>query len=516
MSAIPGLDGIGNSLLELVCPHDWQEGTRMRSHFPFAGKPGNFSLPVPRPLLALLAVFCVAVVLSGCGGSSSQTVQPGATTVVVMASSTANDALVALPLTLQSLTLKSQSGNTVTVFSTPIGAEYIHLNGNPQPLVTTSIPQDTYVSAFAVFGGASPTCVGLHLVNSALISGSTPVVTVNLPQPIQVTGTAMAIDLDLDVSQSFQFAGGCTLGVSAPLNPTFTLTTMDIAAQPTNSTNGRSVGMDGVITAVNAANGTFTANGLGQPAGPGAVWQASINGSTVFSGVNNLSGLSAGLPVDMDISLQPDGSLLATRVAVIDTNTANVDILNGEVLYQGDRPSSLLALSNLAAGAVSENFASVGYAQAASQISSQFPNVKNLPFPAVFQAASATLGQNLLVAANISSAAEFSTNSFPATTVELVPQTINGTVTAVSASGGFTVYTVTLAPYDLFPILAAANAGQSGVPTAPNTVQVYADSSTAVLTPVSTGSVFRFYGLVFNDNGTLRMDCAQIAAGVAE
>lgn len=491
----------------------------MRSHFPFAGKPSDFSLHVSRTLLALPSVFCAAVVLSGCGGSSNQTVQPGATTVVVMASSTANDELVALPLTLQSLMLKSQNGNTVTVFSTPIGAEYIHLNGNPQPLVTASIPQDTYVSAFAVFGGASPTCVGLHLVNSNLISpGTTPVVTVNLPQPIQVTGTAMAFDLDLDVSQSFQFAGGCTFGTSAPLNPTFTLTTMNIAAQPTNSTNGRAVGMDGVVTAVNAANGTFIANGLNQlqSAGPGAVWQISTNGSTAFSGVNNLSGLSAGLPVDMDFSLQPDGGLLATRIAVIDTNAGNLDILNGEVLYQGERPSSLLALSNQAAGAVAENFAAVGYAQAASQISTQFPNVKNLPFPAVFQAASATLGQNLLVAANISSAAEFSTNSFPATTVELVPQTINGTVTAVSASGGFTVYTVTLAPYDLFPILAAANAGQSGLPTAPNTVQVYADSSTAVLTPVSTGSVFRFYGLVFNDNGTLRMDCAQIAAGVAE
>ena len=117
----------------------------MRSHFPFAGKQSDFSLHVSRTLLALPSVFCAAVVLSGCGGSSNQTVQPGATTVVVMASSTANDELVALPLTLQSLMLKSQNGNTVTVFSTPIGAEYIHLNGNPQPLVTASIPQDTYV-----------------------------------------------------------------------------------------------------------------------------------------------------------------------------------------------------------------------------------------------------------------------------------------------------------------------------------------------------------------------------------
>ncbi len=30
------------------------------------------------------------------------------------------------------------------------------------------------------------------------------------------------------------------------------------------------------------------------------------------------------------------------------------------------------------------------------------------------------------------------------------------------------------------------------------------------------GGVARFYGLVFNDNGTLRMDCAQIDDGVAE
>ena len=486
----------------------------MPIHFPFAGKPSQFS----RRFVALLAVVCAAGILTGCGGSSSQTIQPGATTVVVMASSTANDQLVALPLTLQSLMLKSQSGNTVTVFSTPISAEYIHMNGNPQPLVTASIPQDTYVSAFAVLVGAAPTCVGLHLVNSSLISpGTTPVVTVNLPQPIQVTGTAMAINLDLQVSQSFQYAGGCTLGTSAPLNPTFTLTAMGIAAQPTNSTNGRAVGMDGVITAVNAANGTFTANGLNQQSGgPPPVWQITTNGSTAYYGVKSLSGLSAGLPVDMDVSIQPDSSLLATRIAVPEANSTNLDILNGEVLNLGNPPSTLLALSNQASGAVASNFQAVGYAQAASQISTQFPNVKNLPFPAVFQAATATPGQNLLVAANISSSAAFSSNSFPATAVELVPQTINGTVTAVSASGGFTVYTVTLAPYDVFPILAAANAGQSVVLSAPNTVQVYADSSTAVLAPVSTGSVFRFYGLVFNDNGTLRMDCAQISAGVAE
>jgi hypothetical protein len=101
--------------------------------------------------------------------------------------------------------------------------------------------------------------------------------------------------------------------------------------------------------------------------------------------------------------------------------------------------------------------------------------------------------------------------------MRLVPQTINGTVSAVSTNGGFTVYTVTLAPYDLLPVLAA----QAGLPTQltnPNTVLVYADSNTQMLNAnsVSVGGVFRFYGLVFNDSGTLRMDCAQINDGVEQ
>jgi hypothetical protein len=99
----------------------------------------------------------------------------------------------------------------------------------------------------------------------------------------------------------------------------------------------------------------------------------------------------------------------------------------------------------------------------------------------------------------------------------LRPQTINGTVSAISSEGGFTTYTVTLAPYDLFPQF-AVQPGQTTLLTNPNTVVVYADSNTQMLnkSSLAAGSIFRFYGLVFNDNGTLRMDCAQINDGVPE
>jgi hypothetical protein len=101
--------------------------------------------------------------------------------------------------------------------------------------------------------------------------------------------------------------------------------------------------------------------------------------------------------------------------------------------------------------------------------------------------------------------------------VILLPQTLNGTVTAVSNDGGFATYTISLAPFDLFADL-AVQAGQTSLLQNPNTVVVYVDSGVQMLnsTPLAVGNTLRFYGLVFNDNGILKMDCAQITDGVAQ
>jgi hypothetical protein len=98
-----------------------------------------------------------------------------------------------------------------------------------------------------------------------------------------------------------------------------------------------------------------------------------------------------------------------------------------------------------------------------------------------------------------------------------VPQTINGTVTAVGSEGSFTTYTVSLAAYDLIPAL-AVQPGQTTATTNPSTVVVYVDSNTQQLNTKqpTVGDVFRFNGLIFNDSGTLRLDCAQVNDGVPE
>jgi hypothetical protein len=68
-----------------------------------------------------------------------------------------------------------------------------------------------------------------------------------------------------------------------------------------------------------------------------------------------------------------------------------------------------------------------------------------------------------------------------ANTITLVPQTVNGTVSGVGISGDFSVYTVSLAPYDLLSLL-ATQPGQTTLLTSPGVIEVYVDTNTATLT----------------------------------
>ena len=147
------------------------------------------------------------------------------------------------------------------------------------------------------------------------------------------------------------------------------------------------------------------------------------------------------------------------------------------------------------------------------QITGHFTNLQSLPFVPSFNAANMVAGQNVDVTAGVLTLG--GSTYTPANTITLIPQTINGTVQSISTSGGFTLYTVSLASYDLFPQLAVQQ-GQITVLDNPSEVQVYVDSHTQTLNtqPLAVGTTLRFYGLVFNDSGTLRMDCGRVNDGV--
>lgn len=477
-------------------------------------------------LVSILSITLATAFTAGCGGSagggSGRTLN-GNTNVVVLVSSTANDELAAFQLTVESLTLTSQSGEQVSVLSSPVGDEFIHLNGRVEPLATVSIPQGIYVSATATYSSSYPFCAGQapgENFQDQLTGG--PSATVNLPSPITVTGTAMGLVLNLQVAS---YPGACPTPaqyvLAPPVTAAFNLIPMTFAAKPTNSSNGMALGLEGSISSVDANGAGLIVNALANsaevPSPPS--WHAILSSTTVFQGVTGASQLAAGLPVDMDLAIQPDGSLLATRVAVISSDTTTLTLLAG---YPLDVASSVPVTSIF--GTAQEGYLHAGefgpgpvnFGNATFQISGEFTNLASLPFTADFNAANMVTGQNLTLTTQATSFAGGPAYT-PITTMTLMPQTINGTVSAVSTSGGFTSYTVTLASYDLFPQFAVQPA-QTTLLTNPDTVVVYADSNTQMLNSgsVSVGGVFRFYGLVLNDNGTLRMDCAQVNNGVPE
>jgi hypothetical protein len=445
--------------------------------------------------------------------------------VTVLVTGTANDQLTAFDIGFQNITLTSQSGKTVTLLSASnsIGAEFMHINGTAEPLVTASIPQGVYTSASITFAGSQFTCTALGPVqgqqslSSATYQYSGPfpaIANVTFSTPLTISGDSAYLLLDLLVSQSATI-GNC-LNVDGfygfSITPNFSLSPLTVSSSQTNTVNGKVLGVDGEITAIASGSTGFT---LSIPNVDGArPVSVTSDSNTVYQNISDFSALRAGMFVDMDGDIEPNGSVLATRVAVEDPSAG--DVLRGPLIEVASSVSIVNIYAQDWQGKDVAGFGGAGsfpfnYSGALFQISGQFTNLDSLPFVPSFSAANMVTGQEAYI-----SAASMADTGYPtATTITLMPQTIDGTVTASSTAGDFTDYTVSLASYDLFPML-ASQPSQTAIENNPSQVEVYVDSNTQQLNTqaLASGGTFRFYGLVFNDDGTLRMDCAQVNDGV--
>jgi hypothetical protein len=478
-------------------------------------------------------VALVAAFTTGCGGSPqpSTPVLSGNTAVTVLLSSTANDQLSQFDIGFNSITLTSKAGKTVNLFTTSQSPEFIHLNGKVEPLLTVSVPQDIYISATASIGPTSFTCSAFDssqntLNTSTYAYGYVPAaqVTVNVPTPITITGNAMGLSLNMLVSQSASFPSTCYYDDGIPtysINPTFNVTPVAFSpsvAEPL---------LDGQIASVNTTDNSFTialAGGEMSSAndfsGNGQTLSVNTDESTVYQGISGFSSLTVGTFVDMDAAIQADGSQLATRIAVEDTDTNNLSVSTGLLLQVAASQPSLYSFGRqdqgyLRASGQAGDLMPYSFGSAVFQISGRLTNLQDLPFVPSFDAANMFDGQNVYITTHATTL-QGGPTYFPATTITLIPQTINGTINGISSDGSFTTYDVALATYDLIPDL-AVQPGQTTVLTNPSNVVVYVDSNTQMLNsqPLAVGSVARFSGMLFNDSGTARMDCSQVNDGVA-
>lgn len=479
-----------------------------------------------------LSISTLAVVsMAGCGGHSTTPIAPeGNTTVTVLLSSTANDRLTRYELDFQDLTLTSQAGKTVSLLTTAQNApskyisEFMHLNGATSTLLTASVPDDTYTSASLTVGGASITCIAVNqsdnsLTTSIFAYGQTPQsqVTVNLPAPIVVSGDTMNLSMQLDGLKSYTLDNclGGSPSDTYSITPTFNLTAADLSSSPTNYLNGKETNVLGQVSAV-SSTGFSVALGYSYASTLPQVTQSiTANSSTAYQGVSGLTALTQGAFVDMDLAAQSDGSLLATRVAVHDP--AAVDVVSGPVAQVVSAVPAIFSYGQQVQGSDQlGNTAPFDLSKATFSISQQYSNLANLPFTPNFEGSNLVPGQNVYITTPASTVTGF--NRYPlANTMTLMPQTVDGVVTAIDSSGDFDVYTITLASYDLFPALAGQQ-GTTNLISAPQRIVVYADgnASQASTAEPAIGGTYRFHGLVFNDAGTLRMDCDQVDAGVSQ
>src|SRR5262249_10836740 len=150
----------------------------------------------------------------------------------------------------------------------------------------------------------------------------------------------------------------------------------NFAAQPTNASNGKALGVDGEVASLNTTAGSFV---ITYPEGesPRTV-TVSTGASTVYQGINGFAGLAVGTFVDLDGAIQSDGSIAASRVAVEDSSATSV--LTGPLLFVCESEPCLTVYGREEQGFFYNNVFVEGgqyfsFTNTVFQISGQFPNL---------------------------------------------------------------------------------------------------------------------------------------------
>ncbi len=452
----------------------------------------------------------------GEGGQSATPVSGQNTVVTVLFSSTANDELTDFRLSPGTLTLTNANGKSVTVFNLNNRnqfAEFMHSNSILEPMISVSLPQDDYTSAKLTYSDPQFTFVtyddGYIYFNTDIStdsSGFEPA-EVSLPGPITVAGQSMALIVDSNVSQSVSMSGDPQeSNFSSSVTPQFTIApaVLDGGAQDTISS-----GQVNAFRAIGSLQPSASGAGslvLISPSGDSLTIAAGSN--TVYQGVDGYSSLSPGMFADVDVALQPDGTLLATRIEVPDTTAR--DLVTGPVFninpsagifnLVGEREQGQDFSSGFRSGGMALQFAG----DTEFRIDGGFQAPQGLPFTPAFDGNSIVAGQNVAVTAqSIPLSGPYPT----VTTVTLLPQTVDGTVNSVTSNNGFQVIEVSLASYD--PLSTTRGSMK---------LEVYVSSQTRMLntTPAEAGEVLRFHGMLFSNQGSLEMVADQVNDGVAE
>ena len=443
-------------------------------------------------LAAALVTGCSSSVAPGTAGSIGS---PSAT-VPVLITDAPSDQLVAFTLTLNSITLTDSASQTASILATPTTIEICHLNGIQAPLVTASIPEDTYTSALITFSDPQIT----YINSSGQPVSVTPTLATTsfkftFPTPFTVNNTSTSLLVDLLANQSVAISG-----TTVTVTPVFSLKPVPpAAAAPPPTQNGTGIQQMGTVVSVSGTTLVI------QP-GSGPNITLTTNSATILQGPSftSLFALTVGEIVQVDFIVESGGTYLATRIQIPPPppNGQQPNMISGPVTSVGSGSFKMALMQGVGPSVGPSSTGNIVTVTTTGSttfaIAPQFVTLTGLPFTPSFTSSNLVAGQTVGV---VTSAFSASAATATASTVYLAPQTVDGTVTAIATSGAYTAYTFSLASGSAFSSLSGATAitVYTGAATAPPPASTAAGATAPP--PIAVGSTVRFNGLIFNLGG---------------
>lgn len=446
---------------------------------------------------ALLA--CSGGQLNNNNGSSFSSAKPS--TVQVNIGDDPADRVASLSLTVNSITLVTDSGTQASLLSSAATVEISSLAGTTTPLATVSVPAGTYSKAVIALGGATITVLdpstGVTVQKTFAAPASS--FTISLNPAFVSDGTAKVVNVDLDLHRSVTVDASGNLRFNPFLLVAHERMSGPPMGHPPDPMTGGVDHVLGKVTAVNAPNFTIT-TAVGQR----TLTFATTN-STVFRNISGIASLQAGMLVIVGGQAQSDGSLLALGVTVVNgmpnatgavgivAKTTGTPVTQFTLLAHGvATPFALAGMAPVPNAAITVNVSS----GTAFRIDADDVDLSG--FNPTFDASTLSPAQ----AVEVDSAAAVSTmgasgstfgmlpllGTFNATQVQLEQQPLRGTISNVTASS----FTLTVASDSVFAIL-----------TNTTTVKVYKQGGTTLsgTTTLTNGQQAIVRGLLFNNSG---------------
>ena len=430
----------------------------------------------------LFTLLCVvfALLLTGCGGGSNNTVSTGAGQIVLQTGDAVNDQIAKFELNISSITLTgvSPTATTANLLAKPAEVEFSHQAGTFEPLTLANLPPGTYSGAtisvtsaeVVVINGTTPTKV------PATISSGT--VTVTFPN-ITVTTTPLFLNFDLDLAASVVLNG--TPITSATVTPKFNVTS---AATPPagnegneDHDNGELEDVHGSVKSIAAPNFTITTKTTD-------ITFATDANTRFKDGITQLSDLKVGDIVEVDGVTKSDGTKLATKVEREGPQAG--EEVEGLISALDNPLTKITVVHQMDSTGTSNSPVTVDVGVNSSTVYSVRADKLNITAPA-FDATHIGKGQRIEADSSTSAPAVL------ANKVKLREQALIGTVAASPAptASGFTI---TISPTSAFGTLS----GATSVPV------TFANGATLKTTPIA-GATIRVRGLVFFNAGAYSM-----------